>query len=97
MTSNVAEQYPAVIDADGRCWRRPERTGPVEMWGWTSQSELADPSYGIVEDREYVDVDLALPQTERCGASNPRWGRRCSRRKNHVNRRHRDGEVSWEV
>jgi hypothetical protein len=47
-----------------------------------------------IEDREYVRVDLSLPVSERCGAPFTH-GRTCSRRANHVNERHRDGEISW--
>lgn len=47
------------------------------------------------EDREYVEVDLRLPVEQQCGHELGRYGRVCSRRADHVNERHRSGEVSW--
>ncbi|ASR85383.1 hypothetical protein SEA_CAIN_85 [Mycobacterium phage Cain] len=44
---NVARQYPARTDANGRTWFRPVRTPGMDFsqWGWTSQPCYAHPDY----------------------------------------------------
>lgn len=53
-------------------------------------------SAAAVEDREYFNVDLALPRGERCLAKGDH-GRVCSRRYRHASPTHRDAEISWAV
>ncbi|ASR85584.1 hypothetical protein I5G80_gp060 [Mycobacterium phage Krueger] len=44
---NVARQYPARTDANGRTWFRPVRSPGMDFaqWGWTSQPCYAHPDY----------------------------------------------------
>ena len=45
--SSVAKQFPARTDSNGNTWYRPVRDKGMahDQWGWTSNPEMADPSY----------------------------------------------------
>ncbi|ASR85965.1 hypothetical protein SEA_PEANAM_83 [Mycobacterium phage Peanam] len=61
---NVAEQYPAVTDANGRTWYRPVRPAGADFsqWGWTGDADQAHPDYG-----PHVVEHVASGARVRCG------------------------------
>ncbi|AHY26907.1 hypothetical protein SEA_MUFASA_83 [Mycobacterium phage Mufasa] len=77
---NVAEQYPARTDTNGRTWFRPVRPpgADVSQWGWTSQPEQAHPDYALAEVRSLPGgglavLPLAAPIYEPVGELGPEW------------------------